>query len=33
MMDDTPETVLNRADRLMYQSKMDGRNRVRLETE
>lgn len=31
--DDTPETVLNRVDRLMYQSKMDGRNRVSLETD
>lgn len=32
-LDDTPETVLNRADRLMYQCKMDGRNRVCLEIE
>jgi diguanylate cyclase (GGDEF)-like protein/PAS domain S-box-containing protein len=32
-MDDTPEALLNRADRLMYQSKMAGRNRVSLETD
>ena len=29
--DDTPETLLNRADRLMYRSKMEGRNRASLE--
>jgi len=28
--DDTPETLLNRADRLMYRSKVEGRNRVSL---
>jgi len=28
--DDTPETLLNRSDRLMYRSKMEGRNRVSL---
>jgi diguanylate cyclase (GGDEF)-like protein/PAS domain S-box-containing protein len=30
--DDTPETLLNRADGLMYRSKMEGRNRVTLES-
>jgi diguanylate cyclase (GGDEF)-like protein/PAS domain S-box-containing protein len=30
--DDTPEALLNRADRLMYRSKMEGRNRVSLES-
>jgi diguanylate cyclase (GGDEF)-like protein len=30
--DDSPETLLHRADRLMYQCKMEGRNRVCLES-
>ena len=29
--DDTPETLVNRADRFMYQSKMAGRNRIQLD--
>ena len=29
--DDSPETLLNRADQLMYQSKLSGRNRVTME--
>jgi PleD family two-component response regulator len=29
--DETPEGCIERADRLMYQSKADGRNRVSLE--
>ena len=30
---DSPETLLNRADRFMYRSKMEGRNRVHLDTD
>ena len=29
--DDSPETLLKRADQLMYQSKLSGRNRVTME--